>query len=301
MYRIRGDNMQTTKEIIIRQLSEPYRTLLSSVSFDGLEEIRFRIGQPVTLYYYNRTVFLNESGHTNIRPTDKNDLEALSACLCNHSVYAYLNEIKDGFITIRGGHRVGLAGKCIEKNGQITGISSISGINLRIAREYKNCAKDLLPHLHRMGSIQNTLLLSPPQCGKTTYLRDIARLLSADYKITVVDERSEIAGTYDGIPQFDLGPQTDVLDRFPKAEGMLLALRSLSPQILITDELGDDRDIEAIKKLYGAGCRVIATMHGDNLTNLSHAKKDMLAYFDLALLMGRQNNKPAVSAIKQLR
>ncbi|MBE7041824.1 MAG: stage III sporulation protein AA [Ruminococcaceae bacterium] len=293
--------MQNTKEIIIRQLSEPYRTLLSPVSFDGLEEIRFRIGQPVTLYYYNRTVFLNESGHTNIRSTGRNDLEALSACLCNHSVYAYLNEIKDGFITIRGGHRVGLAGKCVEKNGRITGISSISGINLRIAREYKNCAKDLLPHLHRIGGIQNTLLLSPPQCGKTTYLRDIARLLSADYKITVVDERSEIAGTYDGIPQFDLGPQTDVLDRFPKAEGMLLALRSLSPQILITDELGDDRDIEAIKKLYGAGCRIIATMHGDSLTDLSQAKKDMLSYFNLILLMGRQNNKPAVSAIKQLR
>ncbi len=293
--------MQNTKEIIIRQLSEPYRTLLSPVSFDGLEEIRFRIGQPVTLYYYNRTIFLNESGHTNIRSTGRNDLEALSACLCNHSVYAYLNEIKDGFITIRGGHRVGLAGKCVEKNGRITGISSISGINLRIAREYKNCAKDLLPHLHRIEGIQNTLLLSPPQCGKTTYLRDIARLLSADYKITVVDERSEIAGTYDGIPQFDLGPQTDVLDRFPKAEGMLLALRSLSPQILITDELGDDRDIEAIKKLYGAGCRIIATMHGDSLTDLSQAKKDMLSYFNLVLIMGRQNSKPAVSAIKQLR
>ncbi len=293
--------MQHTKEIILRQLSESYRTLLAPVTFDGLEEIRFRVGQPVTLYYYNRTVFLNQSDTTKHNLIENKDLENLAASLCNHSVYAYQNEIRDGFITIRGGHRVGLAGKCVEKSGQITGISAISGINLRIAREYKNCAKDLLPHLLQSKGVQNTLLLSPPQCGKTTYLRDIARLLSPDFKITVVDERSEIAGTFDGIPQFDLGPQTDVLDRFPKAEGMLLALRSLSPQVLITDELGDERDMDAVKKLYGAGCRLIATMHGDSLTALSKTKKDLLSFFDLVLLMGRKDGKPAVSAIKQLR
>ncbi len=293
--------MQHTKDIILRQLSEPYRTLLAHVTFDGLEEIRFRVGQPVTLYYYNRMVYVSPQTTAKYTPVENKDLETLAASLCNHSVYAYQNEIKDGFITIRGGHRVGLAGKCVEKNGQITGISSVSGINLRIAHEYKNCAKNLLPHLYRNGRLQNTLLLSPPQCGKTTYLRDITRLLSSNYKITVVDERSEIAGTYDGIPQFDIGPQTDVLDRFPKAEGMLLALRSLSPQILITDELGDDRDIESVKKLYGAGCHLIATMHGDSLAELSKTKKDLLSFFDLALLMGRKDSKPAVLSIKQLR
>ena len=297
--------MPSTKEIILSQLAEPYCTLLSRISFSGLEEIRFRVGRPVSLYYYNRVLFLTESGTTqtqkNAKYASKNELEALTACLCNHSVYAYLNEMKDGFITIRGGHRVGLAGKCVEKNGQISGISSISGINIRIAREYKNCAVSLIPHLHLANSVYNTLLLSPPQCGKTTYLRDITRLLSADFKITVVDERSEIAGSFDGIPQFDIGPQTDVLDRFPKTDGMLLALRSLSPQILVTDELGDDRDADAAYKLYGAGCRLIATMHGDNLNELSKTKKSLLSLFDIAILMGRRDGRPAVSSITRLR
>lgn len=297
--------MPSTKEIILSQLAEPYCTLLSRISFSGLEEIRFRVGRPVSLYYYNRILFLAESGTTqtqkDAKHASKNELEALTACLCNYSVYAYLNEMKDGFITIRGGHRVGLAGKCVEKNGQISGISSISGINIRIAREYKGCAESLMPHLRLANSVYNTLLLSPPQCGKTTYLRDITRLLSADFKITVVDERSEIAGSFDGIPQFDIGPQTDVLDRFPKTDGMLLALRSLSPQILVTDELGDDRDADAAYKLYGAGCRLIATMHGDNLNELSKTKKSLLSLFDIAILMGRRDGRPAVSSITRLR
>lgn len=297
--------MTNTKEMIINQLTEPYRTLLAHISFAKLEEIRLRIGRPVCLYYADGMHFLSSSGTThcknNAKVTQKAELEALSACLCNHSVYAYLNEIKDGFITVRGGHRVGLAGKCVEKNGQITGIASISGINFRIAREYVGCAEALLPHLFSGGHLQNTLLISPPQCGKTTYLRDIARLLSDEYKVTIVDERSEIAGMYEGIPQFDIGPQTDVLDRFPKTEGMLLALRSLSPQVLITDELGDPKDANAAYKLHGAGCRIIASMHGDNLEELKKTKKELLSLFDVAVCLGRLNNCPAVLDIIQMR
>lgn len=297
--------MTKTKEMILNQLTEPYRSLLAHISFAELEEIRFRTGQPVCLYYADGMRFLSNACVThcknNAKITSKTELEALSTCLCNHSVYAYLNEIKDGFITVRGGHRVGLAGKCVEKNGQITGISSISGINFRIAREYVGCAKTIMPSLFSDGHLQNILLISPPQCGKTTYLRDIARLLSADYKVTIVDERSEIAGMYDGVPQFDIGPQTDVLDRFPKTAGMLLALRSLSPQVLITDELGDPKDADAIYKLHGAGCRLIASMHGVTPEEFVKTKKELISFFDIVICLERQNNRPAVSNIIHLR
>ncbi|MBQ2696288.1 MAG: stage III sporulation protein AA [Clostridia bacterium] len=297
--------MDNTKDMILRQLSDTYRRLLSSVPFQGLEEIRFRIERPVTLYYHDRTVYLSDCGITlyphSAKFIGKSELEDVSSCLLNHSVYAYLNEIKDGFATIRGGHRVGLAGKCIIKNGQITGMTAISGINLRIAREYPGCAKALADRLKTQNGVKNTLLISPPQCGKTTYLRDLARIFSHTYKITIVDERSEIAGTYEGVPQFDIGPQTDVLDRFPKSSGMLLALRSLSPQILLTDELGDEKDAEAIRKLCGAGCRIIASMHGDSLSELRRTKKELLSFFDVAVCMGRQNGIPSVISIESLR
>ncbi len=282
------------KNIILRQLSEPYASILSPVDFTGLEEIRFRVNRPISLYYHRQNCLL-----PNVVVSE--DIEALAAALCNHSVYAYLNDLKDGFITIRGGHRVGLAGKCVKKDGQITGITAISGINLRIARQFPGCAAKLAHHLKTSTGIKNTLLISPPQCGKTTYLRDLARIFSVENKVTIIDERSEIAGTYEGMPQFDVGPQTDVLDRFPKATGMLMALRSLSPQILITDELGGMDDIEAIHQISGAGCRIIASVHGDDLTELKLCKNDLLSFFDVAVMMGRQNGLPAILSIQNLR
>ena len=282
------------KNIILRQLSEPYASILSAVDFSGLEEIRFRIARPISLYYHKRHCLL-----PNIASLE--DIEGLAAALCNHSVYAYLNDLKDGFITIRGGHRVGLAGKCIKKDGQITGITAVSGINLRIAHEFPGCAAGIAPHLRTASSIKNTLLVSPPQCGKTTFLRDLARIFSAEYKVTIVDERSEIAGTYEATPQFDVGPQTDVLDRFPKTDGMLMALRSLSPQILITDELGGTEDIQAIRRVSGAGCRIIASVHGESLAELMHLKSELLSFFDVAVMMGRQNGLPSVQSIQNLR
>ena len=297
--------MNNTKDTILRQLLEPYRTLFSSVSFQGLEEIRFRIARPIILYYHNCTKYLSENGVTSFphlaKCVTKAELEDVSSCLLSHSVYAYLNDIKDGFATIRGGHRVGLAGKCVIKNGQVTGITSISGINIRIAREFPGCSKALAEQLQTKTGVKNTLLISPPQCGKTTYLRDLARIFSQKYKITIVDERSEIAGTFEGIPQFDIGPQTDVLDRFPKTSGMILALRSLSPQILLTDELGDEKDAEAIGKLHGAGCQLIASMHGDNLSELRRVKKELLSFFDVAVLMGRKEGIPSVLSIESMR
>ena len=297
--------MDKTKETLLRHFPENYRKLFAPVSFEGLEEIRFRSGCPVCLYYCNKRLFLSLKGVTDspekARQTDANEIITIAAHLCDHSIYAHLNDLKEGFITIPGGHRIGFSGKSVIKNGQITGLSALSGINLRIAREYKGCARTLATQLTDNRKVKNTLLIAPPQCGKTTYLRDLVRIFSANYKITIVDERSEIAGMVSGTPGFDIGIHTDVLDRFPKAEGMLLALRSLSPDILVTDELGAPGDIHAVQKLYGAGCGIIATLHGDNLTELQKTKKELFSYFNVAVLMGRKNGIPSVLSIENLR
>ncbi len=288
------------------QLAPEYRPLFQNISFEGLEEIRFRIGRPIMIYRHDRAEYITARGGTTPcsaqgKVARRPDINALAAAFCSNSVYAYVNDMKDGFITLQGGHRVGLAGKCVIKNGEITNMTDIAGINLRIARPYTGCAEVLTPPLRTGHTIKNTLLIAPPQCGKTTFLRDLARIFSADFKVTIVDERSEIAGSYEGIPQFDVGPQTDVLDRFPKAQGMRLAVRSLSPHILITDELGKKEDIEAMEEAASTGCRFIASIHGDSTDFVLTEKNRLLSFFDVAVLLGRKNNRPAIINIKHLR
>ncbi|MBE7047898.1 MAG: stage III sporulation protein AA [Ruminococcaceae bacterium] len=298
--------MDKCKTIIMQQLPGVYRSLLEPLSFHNLEEIRFRVGSPVMLYGHGTYHYLDSHGGGTqdincAKITLKAEMNALAAALCEHSVYAHLHNMRDGFITLRGGHRAGLAGKAIIKDGQLSGLTEISGINLRIARPYVGCAQSLSARLLRNNRIKNTLLLSPPQCGKTTLLRDLTRIFSAKFKISVVDERSEIAGMYEGTPQFDLGSQTDVLDRFPKSIGMLLAVRSLSPQIIVTDELGGEADRNALLHVLGTGCRIIASIHGDSPEELSTEHQKLLSCFDVAVILGRQNNRPAVLDIKELK
>ncbi|MBR5236412.1 MAG: stage III sporulation protein AA [Clostridia bacterium] len=298
--------MDKCKHSILAQLPAAYRLLLEPVSFNSLEEIRFRANQPVMLYFHENHCYLHKNGGTcstpdNAKRTVSAELSMLASSLCNHSVYAHTNDMKDGFITLRGGHRVGLAGKAVIKEGKVNGLCDISGINIRIAKPHTGCAGDLLPQLKTAkGVFLNTLLIAPPQCGKTTMLRDLARMLSTHYKIAIIDERSEIAGTFEGVPQFDLGYQTDVLDRFPKVTGMLLALRSLSPQVLITDEVGSDADIEAMERVRHTGCQLLASVHGDSIRTLLKAKPRLLSLFDVAVLMGRRNNCPAVLEVKEV-
>ncbi len=297
--------MNSTKEIITAQLPHGFQELFANVPFTGLEEIRFRVGRPICLYYANSLFFLSQKGlcerEADSRTVSRDELLSLAAGFCNHSLYAHQNEMKDGFITIRGGHRVGLSGKCVIKDGSIFGMTNLSGVNLRIAREYKGCAQALSQHLQINNKVKNTILLAPPGCGKTTYLRDLARIFSQKYKVTVVDERSEIAGCLEGVPQFDIGLQTDVLDRFPKSAGMLLALRSLSPHIIMTDELGDGEDLKAIHRVSDAGCALVVSMHAENLAELKKNKGEFIRYFDLAVCLDRHKGYPDVASLEKLR
>jgi stage III sporulation protein AA len=185
------------------------------------------------------------------------------------SVYAHSDELRQGFLTLPGGHRVGFAGHVVTEGGQIRTMKYISALNVRLAKPVLGCGENVLPHLYSGGRLCSTLLVSPPQAGKTTLLRDLARLVSEKgLRTVVVDERGELAGCYHGIPQLDVGPRTDVLDACPKVDGVIMALRALSPQLIVTDEVGREADAIALQEAANAGVAVFASAHGRSIPEL---------------------------------
>lgn len=299
------DNQQT-KQGIISQLPMKFQNLFRLIDFSQLQEIRFRLGRQIMLYYENGASYVRTDGSVTRERAEgvcanTEDLENILGAFCNHSMYACQQEIKDGFLTLRGGHRAGICGRAVLSGERVDNITNISGINIRIAKQFPGCSQNLLPSIINGRQIVNALLISPPQCGKTTMLRDIARTLSEERKVTVVDERSEIAAVRDGRPQFDVGPQTDVLDRFPKAAGMLLAVRSLSPEVIITDEIGAKEDASAIAGVLNAGCKIITSIHGYDVESLRETKGEFLSLFDTAIVLTRKNGTPHVAETMRLR
>ncbi len=280
---------------------------------DRLQEIRLRVGQPVTVLMDNKEKFLSKRGELTddisyAGYSDEKELEAVIAHICHYSIYAFADEIRQGFMTIRGGHRIGLSGQVIlEDREQIRNIKYIRYLNIRIAHEMKGVSDKALPYLYFQGEVQNTLIISPPGCGKTTMLRDLVRNFSTGTaygkgkNVGLVDERSEIAGSYLGIPQNDIGIRTDVMDACPKREGMMMLIRSMAPDILAVDELGSEEDVEAMHKAVRCGCRMLATIHGFSLEEVarkSYMKTVMEErLFDRYLLLGKKNNMCIVTGI----
>ncbi|MCR2803121.1 stage III sporulation protein AA [Paenibacillus soyae] len=246
----------------------------------SLEEIRIRENRPLEIAYRGGFRFVTPDGTMKldaigaVKPSPEQCRKLLER-ITNYSLYAMEEELRRGYITVSGGHRIGLAGRTILDGGVVRGIRDIGGFNIRIAREVIGAASHLLPKLMDAGrgTIGSTLILAPPQQGKTTLVRDIARMLSygnsgplehlsfPGKKVGIVDERSEIAACVRGIPTFDIGPRTDVMDACPKAEGMMMLLRSMSPEVLVVDEIGRPEDADAIREASHAGVSVVATAH----------------------------------------
>lgn len=280
---------------------------------DRLQEIRLRVNQPVTVLMNNKERFLSERGELTDEIScagccDEKELEAVLAHICHYSIYAFADEIRQGFMTIRGGHRIGLSGQVIlEDREQIRNIKYIRYLNIRIAHEVKGVSDKTLPYLYFRGEVLNTLIISPPGCGKTTMLRDLVRNFSQGNvygkgkNVGLVDERSEIAGSYLGIPQNDIGIRTDVMDACPKQEGMMMLIRSMAPDVLAVDELGNAEDVEAMHRAIQCGCKMLATIHGYSLEEVCR-KSYMKAVieerlFDRYLLLEKKNNKCILKGI----
>ena len=209
-------------------------------------------------------------------------MEALEY-ISTFSLYAYEDDIRQGFITIKGGHRVGIAGKVVVENGRIRTISNISSINIRISHQVIGCGINAMDYIGSGENIHNTLIISPPGVGKTTLLRDILRLISDEYKlkVSIVDERSEIASCYKGIPGNDVGIRTDIYDCCPKVEGIMLMIRAMSPQVLAVDEVGGIDDINALIRAIHAGIKLVATAHGQGICDVQEEMKIFERYICL--------------------
>lgn len=248
-----------------------------------IEEIRLRVEKPLAIWAESREILVNVHGVSVNTPSEsyvvnKQDVLRTLELLTQGSLYAWEQELKYGYITIAGGHRVGLSGEVITERGLVKALKYITGLNIRLAREVKGCSAHIIPFLYSrlVGRFYHSLLVSPPRCGKTTILRDLIRTISngmpelgiPGVNVGLVDERSEVAGSYFGVPQKDVGLRTDVLDRCPKAQGMMMMVRSMSPQVIATDEIGSAEDVEAIAEVMNAGTTLIATAHGSSIHEL---------------------------------
>lgn len=225
------------------------------------EEIRLRVGQPLSVVLGEREQNL---GDERILPGDITQLVELAS---QASVHAVLPQLRQGYLSVRGGHRIGLCGTAVMREGAVHSFGRYSGANLRIAREFPGVAGPLLEVLWPRGEVCSTLILSPPGLGKTTLLRDLVRSLSRGEvgvrrRVSLVDERGEVAAMSGGFAQLDVGPGTDVMEGCPKAQAMLMMLRAMNPQILAVDEITAPEDIKALESAQGCGVKLLATAHG---------------------------------------
>lgn len=263
------------KKQIIRVLSESVQKIIEQerMDFSELQEIRLRIGQPVTVLYQNEELIL-PTMYSEKKRLGKQEMKETIEHISNYSLYAYEHELKQGFITIEGGHRVGMAGQVIMEGEKIKNMKYISSINIRVSHEVLDCANKIFPYITYNKQMYHTLIISPPRCGKTTLLRDVIRQISDGNRwikgctVGVVDERSELGGCYLGVIQNNLGMRTDILDRCPKADGMIMLIRSMAPQVVAVDEIGAKEDVHAIEYAMHCGCKMLATAHGDSMEEI---------------------------------
>lgn len=265
---------------------------------ERFEEIRLKTFQDTMVISEGREISLHDKKLITPELLD----ETLNRLL-DYSYYAYEEELSKGYITIEGGHRVGICGTVTLKEGKVHLIKDVSSLNIRRSRQIIGSSGSIISSVcdDKRNVIRNTLIISPPKCGKTTILRDLARSLSyKGYRVGICDERSEIAGCYNGMSSYDLGSRTDILDGCPKAEGILMLIRSMSPDVIITDEIGKTEDVGAIEAALCAGVKTITTIHGSSYEDVENsAVGDLIRrhVFETLIFLSAE---PATGTVKRI-
>ncbi len=287
---------------VVNMLGHRIRNIIESrkIGYDKLQEIRLRIGKPIIVIADNVEWVMREV-------IEKAEFQEILEYICKYSLYAFENELRQGFITVEGGHRVGISGQVYVENGEVKHFKNISSVNIRISHEILHCADKILPYITQDKEVLNTLIVSPPRCGKTTLLRDLVRQVSdgnaklMGCTVGVVDERSEIGGCYLGIPQNQVGMRTDILDACPKSKGMMMLVRSMAPRVIAVDELGGAEDVQAVEYAMNCGCKFLATVHGKSIEEIR--KKPLFESllkehrFERYVVLGNRDRMGKVEAI----
>lgn len=281
---------------VVKELPTNIQDILLKVPINirlSANEIRLRTGRKICIVYGNKLCFLDKTLN----------IEEIRECfrsICNYSIHSHTQEIKKGFVTIHGGHRAGISGTAVyDENNNLINLREISSINLRIAKQIYGVSNNLINRLN--GNVGKLLIIGPPASGKTTLLKDIIRNLN-DKVISIIDTRGEIAACVNGVPQNDVG-NADVFDSWNRQDGITSAIKAMSPEIIVCDEIGSDFDLQAINTCVGAGVELIATAHGGTLEEI--LKRDIIkkilmtgAFDNIVILKGKSEPCKVESIIK---
>lgn len=293
------------RKSIINIMPPTIKRYMANINFDEAEEIRIIKGKPIMIRYSDGDYYITQKARLSQNPVNAikmngKFMEELLERVVKSSIYSVNEEIKNGYITIEGGHRAGIVGTAVTENGEVSFIRNISAMNIRLANEIIGAADKVINNICGNG-LKNTLIISPPGAGKTTLLRDIARSLSyKGYSVAIADERSEIAAMCDGQSSFDLGNKTTVLEDCPKVAAMPMLLRSMSPEVIITDEIGTEIDSSAIRSIINSGVCVIASVHGRDTKQIRKRKNinELLDMFNVTITLSKRNGVGTIEEVK---
>ena len=243
-----------------------------------VEEIRLRAEEPLAIGVFGESCFITDNGGITNYESDaykvkSEEVGTAFGKICENSVYAHLEEIQKGYITLKGGHRVGICGKAVCECGKIKNFKEVSSLNFRVAHQVIGFADGIIDSIINGSSVSSTLIVAEPQMGKTTLLRDIARQVSnKGFKCGIADDRGELAAMFNGVPSNDVGAQTDVIDGAKKNDAIEMLIRTMSPNVLISDEIASESEVNAILLAAGTGVKVIASAHGSSVEEVLSKK-----------------------------